>query len=61
MNTREASNFGDGAGAIVMTRSENKNKGILHSQLHSEGKCQKNFLQLVQMQDHGSNFRRKYR
>ena len=30
--------FGDGAGAIVMTRSENKNRGILHSQLHSEGK-----------------------
>ena len=30
--------FGDGAGAIVMTRSEDKNKGILHSQLHSEGK-----------------------
>ena len=30
--------FGDGAGAIVMTRSENINKGILHSQLHSEGK-----------------------
>ena len=30
--------FGDGAGAILMTRSENKNKGILHSQLHSEGK-----------------------
>jgi len=30
--------FGDGAGAAVLTRSENKNKGILSTHLHSEGK-----------------------
>ena len=30
--------FGDGAGAVVMTRSENNETGILNSQLHSEGK-----------------------
>ena len=30
--------FGDGAGAIVMTRSESNQVGILNSQLHSEGK-----------------------
>ena len=30
--------FGDGAGAVVMTRTENNKKGILSSHLHSEGK-----------------------
>ncbi len=30
--------FGDGAGAAVLTRSEDKNKGILSTHLHSEGK-----------------------
>ena len=30
--------FGDGAGAIVMTREENNEIGILSSHLHSEGK-----------------------
>ena len=30
--------FGDGAGAVVMTRSENNETGTLNSQLHSEGK-----------------------
>lgn len=30
--------FGDGAGAAVLTRSEEKGKGILSSHLHSEGK-----------------------
>ncbi len=29
--------FGDGAGAIVLSRSEEKGKGILSSHLHSEG------------------------
>lgn len=29
--------FGDGAGAVVLTREENPNKGILSSHLHSEG------------------------
>ena len=29
--------FGDGAGAAVLTREENPNKGILSSHLHSEG------------------------
>lgn len=29
--------FGDGAGAVVLTREENKNKGILSTHLHSEG------------------------
>lgn len=30
--------FGDGAGAAVLTRTEEKGKGILSSHLHSEGK-----------------------
>ncbi len=30
--------FGDGAGACVLTRTEDNNKGILSSHLHSEGK-----------------------
>lgn len=30
--------FGDGAGAAVLTRSEDKEKGILSTHLHSEGK-----------------------
>ena len=30
--------FGDGAGAAVLSRCEDKNKGILSSHLHSEGK-----------------------
>ena len=30
--------FGDGAGAVVMTRTENLKEGILSSHLHSEGK-----------------------
>ena len=30
--------FGDGAGAAVVSRSKEKNKGILSSHLHSEGK-----------------------
>tara|TARA_A100001011_G_scaffold396003_1_gene492653 strand:+ start:32002 stop:33009 length:1008 start_codon:yes stop_codon:yes gene_type:complete len=30
--------FGDGAGAIIMTREENNLVGVLNSQLHSEGK-----------------------
>lgn len=29
--------FGDGAGAVVLTREENREKGILSSHLHSEG------------------------
>lgn len=29
--------FGDGAGAVVLSRSENDNKGILSTHLHSEG------------------------
>ena len=33
--------FGDGAGAVVMTRAENNEVGILNSQLHSEGKYAK--------------------
>jgi 3-oxoacyl-[acyl-carrier-protein] synthase-3 len=30
--------FGDGAGAVVMTRTENNEEGILSSHLHSQGK-----------------------
>ena len=30
--------FGDGAGAVVMTRAKNNKEGILSSHLHSEGK-----------------------
>ena len=30
--------FGDGAGAVVLSRSEEKEKGILSTHLHSEGK-----------------------
>jgi len=30
--------FGDGAGALVLSRTEDNNKGILSSHLHSEGK-----------------------
>ncbi len=30
--------FGDGAGAVVLTRTEEKNKGFLAHSLHSEGK-----------------------
>lgn len=30
--------FGDGAGAVVMTRTENLSEGILSSHLHSQGK-----------------------
>ena len=30
--------FGDGAGAVVVERSEDENKGILSTHLHSEGK-----------------------
>ena len=30
--------FGDGAGAAIVSRSEDKGKGILSSHLHSEGK-----------------------
>jgi 3-oxoacyl-[acyl-carrier-protein] synthase-3 len=30
--------FGDGAGACILSRSDDKNKGILSSHLHSEGK-----------------------
>ena len=33
--------FGDGAGAAVLSRTEEKNKGILSSHLHSEGKHNK--------------------
>ena len=30
--------FGDGAGAVVLSRTEDNSKGILSSHLHSEGK-----------------------
>ena len=30
--------FGDGAGAVVITRTKKNDEGILHFQLHSEGK-----------------------
>ena len=30
--------FGDGAGAVVITRSENENKGILTTHMHAEGR-----------------------
>ena len=30
--------FGDGAGAVVLSRSEDADKGILSTHLHSEGK-----------------------
>lgn len=30
--------FGDGAGACILSRSDDKNKGLLSSHLHSEGK-----------------------
>ncbi|WP_369048628.1 3-oxoacyl-ACP synthase III family protein [Tenacibaculum sp. UWU-22] len=33
--------FGDGAGAAILSRTEEKNKGILSSHLHSEGKYAK--------------------
>ena len=33
--------FGDGAGAVVITRTKKNDEGILHSQLHSEGKYAK--------------------
>lgn len=33
--------FGDGAGAVVLSRSEETNKGILSTHLHSEGKYAK--------------------
>lgn len=36
--------FGDGAGAAVLSRSEEKGKGILSSHLHSEGKYAKKLV-----------------
>ena len=36
--------FGDGAGAAVLSRSEEKGKGILSSHLHSEGKHAKKLV-----------------
>lgn len=36
--------FGDGAGAAVVSRSEEKGKGILSSHLHSEGKYAKELM-----------------
>ena len=36
--------FGDGAGAAVLSRSEEKGKGILSSHLHSEGKHAKELV-----------------
>ncbi len=36
--------FGDGAGAAVLTRTEEENKGILSSHLHSEGKHAKELM-----------------
>jgi len=33
--------FGDGAGAVVLSRSENDDKGLLSTHLHSEGKFAK--------------------
>ena len=36
--------FGDGAGAAVLSRTEDSNKGILSSHLHSEGKHAKELI-----------------
>ncbi|WP_152286472.1 3-oxoacyl-ACP synthase III family protein [Flavicella marina] len=36
--------FGDGAGAVVLSRTEEKGKGILSSHLHSEGKHAKELV-----------------
>ena len=36
--------FGDGAGACVLSRTEDKNKGILSSHLHSQGKYAKELI-----------------
>jgi len=36
--------FGDGAGAVVLSRTEEKNKGILSTHLHSEGKHAKELV-----------------
>jgi len=36
--------FGDGAGAAVLTREENTNKGILSTHLHSQGKHAKELV-----------------
>ena len=36
--------FGDGAGAVVLSRSEEKGKGILSTHLHSEGKHAKELV-----------------
>ena len=36
--------FGDGAGAAVLTREEDPNKGILSTHLHSEGKFAKELI-----------------
>lgn len=36
--------FGDGAGAVVLSRSEEKGRGILSSHLHSEGKHAKELV-----------------
>ena len=36
--------FGDGAGAAVLTREENTDKGILSTHLYSEGSMQKSYL-----------------
>ena len=35
--------FGDGAGAAVLTRTEDNSKGIISSHLHSEGKYAEEF------------------
>lgn len=36
--------FGDGAGAVVLSRTEDNNKGILSTHLHSEGKHAKELI-----------------
>ncbi|MBK5210146.1 MAG: ketoacyl-ACP synthase III [Flavobacteriaceae bacterium] len=39
--------FGDGAGAVVLSRTEDNNKGILSTHLHSEGKHAKELTVLA--------------
>ncbi len=43
--------FGDGAGAIVLQRSEEKNKGVLSSHLHADGR----FAEELYVKDPGSS------
>ncbi len=44
--------FGDGAGAVVVSRSEQKGKGILSTHLHSEGKHAKELALLSPATSH---------